>query len=88
MANDATLICPLCFLQFPRSAAMATCPDCGSEAIEIDAVPLSQYLTDHTLNDLQTLLAKWDAAAKSFNPSYHAAKRARMVAVIEMKASS
>jgi hypothetical protein len=87
--TDEKSICPLCFNIWPIEYARkgyGECPDCGSEAIGVDLVPLNQFLKDETLESLRALLAKWDKAT-GFYESYKQAKRKRIEAVIRMKES-
>ena len=87
MTNDANCICPICFKTHPIAMARAQyreCPDCGSEAIGVDLVPLSEYLAGHTLEALQEQREQW-AIVTGFYESYKADKLKRIDHVIALK---
>jgi hypothetical protein len=80
-------LCPACFTQYSSTQIQLewpTCPDCYSEAIEIDVIPLEKFLADTSLAMLQEWLDSW-ASAKGFNPEYHARRRRQIEAVIALK---
>jgi len=85
--TDEKSICPVCFTIWPIEQARkgyGTCPDCDSEAIGIELVPLDQFLKDETVESLRELLAKWEKA-EGFYESYKQAKSKRIEAVIKMR---
>jgi hypothetical protein len=87
--NDSS-ICPVCFTLYPIAAARSqnpTCPDCGSEAIEVDLEPLTTFLERHCEAELREKLSKWNAAT-GFYESYKEAKRKRIEVAIAAKTAT
>jgi hypothetical protein len=82
-------ICPICFDVYPASSAAqdpALCPDCGSEAIDIELVPLGTFLAETSTQKLTELRERW-IAATGFLESYKAAKLQRIDAVLALRRS-
>jgi len=65
-------VCPLCFEQFPAgtvSADYPSCPDCSSEGMDFGVEPLQRFLASKTLEDLDEIAARWQAA-EGFLPQH------------------
>jgi hypothetical protein len=81
-------LCPVCFHFYATiDPKWPTCPDCGSEAMDVDVVPLDQFLQEHTLENLQDTREKW-AAVQGFRETYKQKKLERIDKVISLKTAS
>jgi len=80
-------VCPLCCEIIPAgtvSAEYPCCPDCSSEAIDIDVIPLAEFLEGKTVEDLRELLRRSEAA-EGFLPAYKEIKSERIRQLISLK---
>jgi hypothetical protein len=80
-------VCPICLDRIPPGTVSSDhpyCSDCESEAMTIDVVPLGEFLAAKTIEDFDTMLAKWEAV-EGFLPSYKAVKAERIVQLRELK---
>lgn len=78
--TEVQTVCPLCARIYPAgslSQAFPTCPECYSEAIEIGVQPLETFLASRTVEDLEDMLGKWEAA-EGFLPEYKNLKADRI----------
>ena len=63
------------------------CPDCSSEGMDFEVEPLEAFLTSKTLEELDDLAARWDAA-EGFLPQYKARKARNIGQVRARKAAA
>lgn len=57
-------ICPACLERYSENtidAEYSTCPECASEAMEIDVIAYSEYLSKTTIEELKSMQLKWAA---------------------------
>jgi hypothetical protein len=81
-------ICPLCYNLYPETLAHKKypfCPDCGSEAIDVEVVPLRRYLAETSTASLIQWRDSW-AAITGFRENYKAAKLERIERAMLLKA--
>ena len=86
MADRA--ICPVCLVEYGASRLRkprATCPDCDGEAMEVGLVSKRKLLERSSLAALEDSRERWAKAAAGFLPEYHAAKLARLDALVAAK---
>ena len=77
----------MCLVAYAISRRGQRCPDCDSEAMEIELVSRKGLLGRVTLEQWLDSRERWVRDAKSFLPEYHAARLARLDALIELKKS-
>ena len=56
-------ICPICLMLEESNKVHHEpwlCHSCGSEAIDVEYVPLAEYIEEHSINDLQEQISKID----------------------------
>lgn len=71
---EGQTICPACLATYPSGTIIAEwpyCPDCSSEAMDIDVQNLEAYLASHTMEDFDRMLATWHGSDK-FLPGFKA----------------
>jgi len=86
MIQDKAL-CPVCFKEYGVSRLRRerpTCPECDSEAMEIDLVSKRKFLAKISLAEIQGLRDSW-AKDTRFLPAYHSEKLARIEALCKAK---
>lgn len=74
-------VCPVCFATHRRGG---TCGDCGSEAIEVDLVPMKDFLSGVTVAEMEDTAARWREAT-GFLETYKAAKQARIERLLKRR---
>lgn len=82
-----SFICPVCFRLYPKRSVdpdYPLCGDCGSEAMDIELIPLGRFLSESSLNELEQTQKKWNEATE-FYESYKQEKAARISRVIRLK---
>ncbi|HEV8268987.1 MAG TPA: MmcQ/YjbR family DNA-binding protein [Thermoanaerobaculia bacterium] len=82
-------LCPVCFGEYPstllrKGPLYRSCPDCSSEAMEIEVVSKAAFLEKTTLAELTDLRDRWKNE-KGFLPEYHARKLRRLDAIVRAK---
>ena len=85
--NFSRFLCPVCFRLYASNTVdreYPMCSDCGSEAMDIEVVPLKQYFSQTLLKELLEQETEW-RAAKGFYDSYKQEKLKRMAQVIKLK---
>lgn len=83
-------VCPACFTLFPigeMPAAWPMCPDCSSEGMDLEVEPLDAFLESRTLEDIDQIAARWDAA-EGFLPQYKTLKASNIAQVRARKAAA
>lgn len=81
-------ICPACFERYGSGeivAAYPACPDCSSEAMDIEVKNFSEFMASTTASELDALLTRWEQA-EGFRPEYKKAKAARIRSLRDQKA--
>lgn len=81
-------ICPLCFGRYGPGeiiAAYPTCPDCSSEAIDVEVEDFASFMASKTYADLDDVLRRWEQV-EGFLPAYKEAKASRIRALRDQKA--
>lgn len=77
---DVETVCTLCLDRFPPgrlSSDFPFCPDCYSEGMDIEVTPLAQFLAGKRPQDLDEMLARWEAT-EGFLPGYKALRTERI----------
>lgn len=82
-----SMICPVCFRRYsamtiPKEYPL--CPDCDSEAIGVEVVPLGDFLNETSLAQLEEISADW-SASQEFLPDYKQTKQRRIDDLIARK---
>lgn len=80
-------ICPICFATYSSGQIIKerpTCPDCASEAIEMDVIPYDKFLADTPLADLEAILRRIEADTY-LRESYRNLKADRVRQLIDKK---
>lgn len=80
-------VCPLCcYILAPGtvSADYPICPDCSSEGIDFDVVPLADFLDRTTVDKLNDSLRRWESL-DGFLPAYKELKSERIRYLISLK---
>jgi hypothetical protein len=83
-------VCPVCFTQFPVGTMPADwpiCPDCSSEGMDIGVEPLEVFLASKTLEDLDEIAYRWEAA-EGFLPQYKSLKASNIAHLRARKAAA
>lgn len=81
-------ICPLCFEQYEAGEIIAEypmCPDCSSEAMDIEVEGLADFIASKTYADLDGVLRRWEQV-EGFLPAYKEAKASRIRSLRDQKA--
>jgi len=81
-------ICPLCFEQYGAGEIVADypmCPDCSSEAMDIEVEGFADFMAEKTYAELNDVLQRWEST-DGFLPAYKDAKAARIRALRDQKA--
>jgi len=84
---DDEAVCPVCFATYPKSEidwARPTCAGCDSEGMEMEVVPLVEFLSRNSVTGLESILQKWEEAS-GFLSTYKKAKADRIRMLIRMK---
>lgn len=84
---DYETICPLCFERYGVReiiTAYPMCPDCSSEAIDIEVEPYDSFMASKTYADLDEVLRRWEQV-DGFLPAYKEAKTSRIRALRDKK---
>ena len=82
-------ICPLCLEHYPQNHIVIKypfCPECSSEAIDYAVEPFNKFVESKSVSDFNAMLVKWDAQ-EGFRPEYKEQKRARILALKELKSA-
>jgi hypothetical protein len=77
---EVKTVCPLCACLFQPGSVSADfpfCPDCSSEAMDIEVLPLDGFLDSKSLADFDDMLARWEAA-DGFRSEYKQLKSDRL----------
>jgi hypothetical protein len=77
---EVETVCPICACIFPPrsvSSEYPFCPDCSSEGMDLDVIPLKTFLESKGLPDFDEMLAHWEAA-DGFRPEYKQLKSDRL----------
>lgn len=86
-AMQAEAICPVCAEIFPPGSVskdFPTCPECYSEAIEVEVQPLGSFMASKTVRELEDMLTRWEAT-QGFRPEYKKLKADRLRHLIHLK---
>jgi hypothetical protein len=81
-------ICSLCFERYGPGEIAADypmCPDCSSEAMEIEVENFASFMASKTYADLEDALQRWQQV-EGFRPAYKEAKASRIRALRDEKA--
>ena len=80
-------VCPLCCDILPPDTVSVDypfCPDCSSEGIDFEVVPLDDFLGRTTVAELNDLLRRWEAT-EGFLPAYKELKSQRIRHLIALR---
>jgi hypothetical protein len=83
-------VCSVCCDIFPPGTVSADypfCPDCSSEGIELQVVPLADFLAATTAEGLNDLLMRWEAI-DGFLPAFKDLKSQRIRHLLALKLGS
>lgn len=81
-------ICPVCFQQYPPGEVAVDypfCPDCASEAMDIEVEEFASFMTSKTITDFDVILDRWNQV-EGMRPAYKEEKALRIRSLRDQKA--
>jgi hypothetical protein len=80
-------ICPVCWRTFEAGEIQVewpTCPDCYSEAVEVEVLPFDDFVRSKSIADLQEAVRSWQDKGE-LRESFRKTVVKRIRSVIEVK---
>ena len=77
---EVETVCPICACIYPPrsvSSEYPFCPDCSSEGMDLEVIPLKIFLNSTSLSEFDEMLARWEAV-DGFRPEYKQLKSDRL----------